>query len=173
MIKCGMEKDMKDVYIKDKFFEGEYINGEKNGKGKEYNKEHKIIFEGEYLNGKRHGKGKEFYYYNQLKFEGEYLNNIKWTGKGYDEVGNVIYEIKEGKGYIKEYNFYGHLDIEGEYLNGKINGKGKQYSFHGITFEGEYLNNKIWNGKGEHYIKFLKYKTFWQLKYEINIYTEN
>ena len=34
-------------------FEGEYLNGEKNGKGKEYNNIGEIIFEGEYLNGER------------------------------------------------------------------------------------------------------------------------
>ena len=34
-------------------FEGEYLNGERNGKGKEYNYEGFIIYEGEYLNGKR------------------------------------------------------------------------------------------------------------------------
>jgi len=33
-------------------FEGEYKNGERNGKGKEY-KYGKIIYEGEYVNGKR------------------------------------------------------------------------------------------------------------------------
>ena len=37
-------------------FEGEYLNGMKNGKGKEY--EGKLIFEGEYLNGMRNGQGK-------------------------------------------------------------------------------------------------------------------
>ena len=56
-------------------FEGEYKNGRRNGKGKEYNnKNSKIIqFEGEYENGKRHGKGKVYYYYGELKYEG----NIK------------------------------------------------------------------------------------------------
>jgi len=34
----------------------------------------KIIFEGEYLNGKRNGKGKEYYNNGKLQFEGEYLN---------------------------------------------------------------------------------------------------
>ena len=34
-------------------FEGEYLNGERNGKGKEYNYDGGLIFEGEYLNGKR------------------------------------------------------------------------------------------------------------------------
>ena len=56
-------------------FEGEYLNGERNGKGKEYNLfDGKLEFEGEYLNGKRNGKGKEYYFDCRLRFEGEYLN---------------------------------------------------------------------------------------------------
>ena len=39
-------------------FEGEYINGKRNGKGKEYNNNHNLIIEGEYLNGKKMGKEK-------------------------------------------------------------------------------------------------------------------
>ena len=37
-------------------FEGEYLNGQREGKGKEY-KYNKIIFEGEYKYGKRNGEG--------------------------------------------------------------------------------------------------------------------
>ena len=34
-----------------------------------------VEFEGEYLNGKRNGKGKEYSYWNgNLQFEGEYLS---------------------------------------------------------------------------------------------------
>ena len=48
---------------------------EKNGKGKEYYDDGKLKFEGEYLNGKRNGKGKEYDYdYGKIEFEGEYLN---------------------------------------------------------------------------------------------------
>ena len=32
-------------------YEGEYLNGKRNGKGKEYDEKGNIIFEGEYLNG--------------------------------------------------------------------------------------------------------------------------
>ena len=35
-----------------------------------------VKFRGEYLNGKRNGKGKE-YFEGRVKFEGEYLNGIK------------------------------------------------------------------------------------------------
>ena len=81
-------------------FVGKYLNGKKNGKGKEYYFNGNLRFEGEYLNGQRNGKGKE-YYEDILKFEGEYLNG-KRNGKGieYDDEGNIFFE--------------------GEYLNGKI-----------------------------------------------------
>ena len=83
-------------------FEGEYLNGERNGKGKEY-WYGKLIFEGEFLNGERNGKGKE-YKDGELKFEGEYLNGVRWNGKGYDENGNILCELKNGAGKVKEYN---------------------------------------------------------------------
>ena len=59
-------------------FEGEYLNGERDGIGKEYdNSNGKLVFEGEYLNGERNGKGKEYNYDGNLIFEGEYsVNNL-------------------------------------------------------------------------------------------------
>ena len=54
-------------------FEGEYLNGERNGKGKEYISSLYNVylkFEGEYLNGKRNGKGKEYNMLGDLLFEG-------------------------------------------------------------------------------------------------------
>ena len=60
-------------------FEGEYLNKEKNGRGKEYYDNGKLKFEGEYWNGERNGKGKEYDSDGKLKFEGEYLNGErKW-----------------------------------------------------------------------------------------------
>ena len=59
-------------------FEGEYLNGQKNGKGKEYNYDGELIFEGEYLNGKKwNGKGKEFNRFHGLVYDGEYVNGEK------------------------------------------------------------------------------------------------
>ena len=66
-------------------FEGEYLNGKRNGKGKEYNYENdKFEFEGEYLNGKKNGKGKEYYKDGKLMFEGEYSNGERQKGKKYN-----------------------------------------------------------------------------------------
>ena len=65
-----------DIKIEDyKRISGRYKEGERDGKGKEYDILSKeVLFEGEYLNGKRNGKGKEYSKYGELKFKGEYLN---------------------------------------------------------------------------------------------------
>ena len=142
----------------------------KDGKG--YFKEYDyscLIFEGEYLNGEKNGKGVEYFPYSSSKFEGEYINGIKWNGKGYDFTGNIIYEIKDGKEIkIKESNsfvvrnnmiekkygknkeFYSYsekIKFEGEYLYYKK--KGKEYFQNGnLKFEGDYLFDRKWNGQG-------------------------
>ena len=144
----------------------------KNGKEKEYNGKGKLIFEGEFLNDVRHGTGKE-YYNEKLKFEGEYLYGWKikgkfyinetlryegeylfdrvYNGKGYDEDGNIIFEIKNGNGRVEEYYDNGNIKFEGEYLNGKKNGKGKEYNNKGIKeYEGDYLKGKK-HGQGKEY----------------------
>ena len=70
-------------------------------------------FEGEYLYGYRL-KGK-YYLRDYLEYEGEYLYNRKYNGKGYDENGNILYELKNGTGKVKEYHFSGQLIFEGEF----------------------------------------------------------
>ena len=70
-------------------YKGDYLNGKRNGKGKEYNEFGDLIYEGEYLNGKRSGKGKEYYPNGNIKFKGIYLNNNQWSGKGYDLYKNI------------------------------------------------------------------------------------
>ena len=97
----GVEYSINDYRI---VFVGEYLNGKRNGKRKEYDSSGKLIFEGEYLNGKRIGKGKEYNDYGELIFVGEYLNG-KRNGEG------------------KEYNNM-RIIFEGDYFNGKRwNGK--------------------------------------------------
>ena len=146
------------------FYKGEFVNGEKNGKGKEYYSyeyEKKILFQGEYLNGKRYGKGKEYYYINnclrfegiykcgfkeegkeyypngKLLFKGKYKSGVKWDGEGYDENGNIIYKISKGKGFIEEYEFNIFDDNIKDSYTKKL-------------FEGEYLNGEK-HGKGKEY----------------------
>ena len=128
-------------------FEGEYLNSKRNGKGKEYYDNGNLKFEGEYLIDYKI-KGK-CYIDQKLEFEGEFRYDRKWNGKGYDENGNITYELKDGNGKVKEYNDDGYLVFEGEYLNGQRNGKGKEYNDKGIiNYYGEYLDGQRWNGLG-------------------------
>ena len=104
-------------------FEGEYINGEKTGKGIEYNQEEdNFKFEGEYKKGQKNEKGKE-YINNKLIFECEYLNGKKWNEKGkeYLIMNNPIAN-----------KFEKILVFEGEYSNGK--------AINGISYD--YIKNK-------------------------------
>ena len=67
-----------------KLFSGKYTIYETNKTGKIYNADNnKLLYDGEILNGEKNGKGKEFYSNGKLKFEGEYLKGKKWNGNGY------------------------------------------------------------------------------------------
>ena len=110
------------------------------------------MFDGEYINDKKDGKGKEYYINEKLIFEGEYLEGKKWNGKGYDKNDHIIYELKNGNGLFKELDEFGEkIEFEGDYKNGERNGKGKEYIDGILIFEGEYLDGKIWSGKGKEY----------------------
>jgi len=110
------------------FFNEKYFIFEKNGIMKEYNKYNdELIYEGEYLNGKRNGKGKE-YDNGYLIFEGEYLNGNRWYGYEYDGYNNILYELKNGNGILKNFNC-GLFKFEGVYLNGQKKGKGMEYKY--------------------------------------------
>ena len=41
----------------------------------------------------------------------------------------IVYELKNGKGYVKEYNWKGELKFEGELINGIRNENGKNIIF--------------------------------------------
>ena len=96
-----LEKDGEYNYKGQLIYEGQYLNGERNGFGKEYDEKNgKLVFEGQFFNGKKwNGKIKK-YSIDKLYFEGQYLNGEK-NGNG------------------KEYDEFGRLKSEGKYLNGK------------------------------------------------------
>ena len=80
----------------------EYEIKDGNGNIKVYNYDNgELKFEGEYLNGKRNGKGKVYDDEGNLIFEGEYLNGERWNGaeKGYDCYSG-IFEIRYLNGKI-------------------------------------------------------------------------
>ena len=107
-------------------YEGEFLNGKRNGKGKEYSYDGEFIFEGEYLDGKRNGKAKESSKDGIILFEGEYLNDEIWNGKEF-------YPQKNGD------------IVEITYLNGNKSKKAKVYNNNSgkLIFKGEFtLKNK-------------------------------
>ena len=148
-------------------FEGECMNGKKNGKGKEYyitdsfNYEKK--YEGNYLNGKRHGKGKEYTVDFELLFEGEYLNGKRWNGKLYDE--ETTYIIKNGNGKVFEYNIYGKIEFSGIILNGKYSGYKYIYKQKFLKYA-EYYENDLKSDIIEEYDDYNKIDGVVRLRYK-------
>ena len=129
------------------------------------------IFEGKYINGMKNGFGKEYNYIGGILFEGVYLNGKRWIGSEHDFTKNLIYEIKEGKRYINniEYKnknlYYGEdgsfnkyiikkeyydntvLEFEGEYLYEERNVYGKLHDKKGnLIYEGKFSYGKIFEG---------------------------
>ena len=143
-------------------FEGEYSKGERNGKGKEYNNEGKLLFEGEYKEGKRwNGKGEEIDDDLNIKFEGEYLNGEKFRGKEFYDDGNLKFLAYEGEynengerwnGKGKEIDENKNIIFDGEYINGSEYGIQKLYDdIDGyLKYEGEHKNGAF-NGKGKQF----------------------
>ena len=130
-------------------FEGEYLNGKKNGKGKEYlyYDKGKIIIEAEYLNGGKNGKVKAYYNNCKIMFEGEFLNGKPWNIKSYDEKGNLLYILESGKGKVRVADIIPNNELlfcDKEFLNGIAHGKGKEYNIYGqLVSETEYLYGKL------------------------------
>ena len=75
----NLQKNININIINYKYFKGNYIifEPDSNRIGKEYKSYNdELVFEGEYLHGMKNGKGKE-YDSGEIIFEGEYLNGIK------------------------------------------------------------------------------------------------
>ena len=140
-----------------KIFEGEFLHGKRNGKGKEYYINGNLKFEGEYLKGKKikgkgydikgklilelnNKEGKEYYDNGKLKFIGEYYDGRRWNGNIFNYQGKKINEVKYGKWEVNNDNRNKTIyDYEGKYLNGLKEGEGKEYNEKlKLIFKGHY-----------------------------------
>ena len=133
-------------------FEDEYLNGERNGKGKEHHQFGGLLFEDEYLNWKRHGKGKEFDYFSgQLKFEGQYIYGYRIRGKEYFNDTNNEQKSKYEYDFLNEQNWYQKAKEYGWnsliYGNKFFNKNNYNIKTNIIIFEGECLNYLRLKGK--------------------------
>ena len=102
----------------------------KNGKGKieEHYDNGELKFEGEYLNGLTNGKGKEYYKVEDRKSFKENNNSICYYKGKLEYEGEDLNEDYDTYSY-DDYDAYnkGKLKYNGEYLYGLRNGKGKEY----------------------------------------------
>ena len=75
-------------FLSNLIYEGKYVEGLRNGLGKEF-KRGKKIYEGEYAYGEREGKGRKYNEFGKLVFEGEFKD-----GKFYDGALMEYYKEK-------------------------------------------------------------------------------
>ncbi|HHB93487.1 MAG TPA: hypothetical protein ENK59_09790 [Thioploca sp.] len=129
-------------------YDGEYINGERTGKGI-YTWANGDYYFGDFVKGKRHGVG-IYKWKNGDKYIGEYLND-KRTGEGlYIWTSGDRYQgdfdsgFRHGKGTLKwvDGELYG-----GDFLYGKRTGRGIYISSGGDRYEGQFKDGKR-TGKG-------------------------
>ena len=153
------------IYFNDiKEYEGDLINGIKNGQGIEYYKNNKKRYEGSFISGNHHGYGKEYYDNEILRYEGEFRVN-EYNGKGteYDENGQKLYEgeFKNGKYNGKGKLFRnGKLKYEGDFVDDKLQGKGEEFDEEGkLLYSGDFKDNN-YNGYGNRYL-VRPYEGYW------------
>ena len=75
------------------------IDNKVNGYAKRFDENGNLKYEGEIFNNFRI-KGRQ-YFKGKLEYEGEYSFGKKQNGKGYNENGNIIYELKNGNEMLK------------------------------------------------------------------------
>ena len=82
----------------------------------EYYGNRKPEFEGEYLDGLKNGFGKKYYTYGGLEFIGEYINDKPIEGKSYDLFGNLIFNGEYSLTFknISDNSYESDMDIESE-----------------------------------------------------------
>ena len=162
--KSEPQGEFKRIEIDGDLFEGYFINGKKNGRGK-YIWANGDIFDGNWVDGKRTGKGR-ITWSNGASFDGEWKDNQMSEGK-YTFPDGEIYDgsFQNGKkeGYGKQV-FPNGEKYEGQWHDGKKHGRGTYTWADGDFYEGDWRDGKrcgrgklIQYGKspsGETYMKY-------------------
>jgi len=131
------------------YYKGEFMDGEKSGKGEEDSNEG--YFVGNYYHDKKNGKGKMKYKLSGDEYEGDYKNDLfdgkghyiwKMTGQQY--TGDYKSGMMHGKGLFEysEGEYY-----KGDFVNGKKEGEGELHMGNGRSYIGPFVNGRP-NGIG-------------------------
>ena len=130
-------------------YKGEFVKGQKSGKGEENSKEGQFI--GSFYKDKKDGKGKMIYKLSGDIYEGEYKNDLFdgnghyiWKTSGQEYKGEYKNGLMNGKGLFAwgEGEFY-----RGNFVNGKKEGTGELHMGNGRSFIGPFANGRP-NGIG-------------------------
>ena len=130
-------------------YKGEFVKGQKSGKGEENSNEGQFI--GSFYKDKKDGKGKMIYKLSGDIYEGEYKNDLFdgnghyiWKTTGQEYKGEYKNGLMNGKGLFEwgEGEFY-----RGHFVNGKKEGTGELHMGDGRIFIGPFANGRP-NGIG-------------------------
>ena len=164
------------------FFEGHFSKGKREGKGKEYDLNGKVVYDGLYRNGRRMNivvvkemKG----YWKEMNERNEVISickkNDMFENDGicyFYSNGNIdrISEWKNGKeisdsGYCRIFDEPHHVFFEGHFEHGKREGKGKEFDMNGkIVFDGFYKQGKRMN-----IVPFKEKRGYWKVMNDRNV----
>ncbi|EAR89092.2 calpain family cysteine protease (macronuclear) [Tetrahymena thermophila SB210] len=151
---------------------GQFLNGKRDGKGKEEDKTNHTLYEGNFQDDMYHGIGtlyqlqtkcyfKGIFEKNQKKagieifpngdvYEGEYKDD-QFHGKGYLRNRDLFYFIDDGKSSQQvndQKKVQSTYSYEGTFQNGKKDGFGTERYIKGAVYVGEFRNNQK-HGKGK------------------------
>ena len=140
--KSEPQGEFKRIEIDGDLFEGYFLNGKKNGRGK-YTWANGNVYDGNWVDGKCTGKGR-ISWSSGASFDGEWKDNQMSEGK-YSYADGSVYEgsFKNGKrdGYGKRIYKDGDK-YEGRWQNGSRNGKGVYTWADGDVYDGEWKDDK-------------------------------
>ena len=140
--KSAPQGEFKRIEIDGDLFEGYFLNGKKNGRGK-YIWANGNVYDGNWVDGKCTGKGR-ISWSSGASFDGEWKDNQMSEGK-YSYADGSVYEgsFKNGKydGYGKRIYKDGDK-YEGRWQSGSRNGKGVYTWADGDVYDGEWKDDK-------------------------------
>ena len=128
---------------------GEFLDGEKSGKGEENSNEGDFV--GNFYHDKKNGKGKMIYKLTGDIYEGDYKNdlfdgkgNYIWKATGQKYSGDYKNGLMHGNGLLEysEGEYY-----KGEFVNGLKEGQGELHMSGGRSYVGPFANGRP-NGIG-------------------------